>query len=232
MKTRLQAYLCQSVNSLIKKGILNFETNTPVSVSRNEILTQGDFSTNIALVLAKKAGISPRELASKILEELYEFKQIYDHQSNLKIEVAGPGFINFYIQHGISKFQPYDYSNDGRYYDGQYNVKPTDKYFLIKSTSPTVNFQIQWDDIEDFGTSSKKELIGFFDSIKDASNSIDDLLNNISYYLVKGAFVIEDNGIPNNLHLIANKDFVHYLNDEGDNWTRYHGDMKFTYPTT
>lgn len=53
----------------------------------------GDFSTNISLALAKKEGMNPRELAEKIVAELSKNK-IKEIE---KIDIAGPGFINFYL---------------------------------------------------------------------------------------------------------------------------------------
>jgi len=53
--------------------------------------SHGDYSTNIALILAKKLGKSPREVAEEIKNKIGENK-IFS-----KIEVAGPGFINFFI---------------------------------------------------------------------------------------------------------------------------------------
>ena len=54
-------------------------------------LAHGDFSTNVALVAAKKAGANPRELAEKIVKELENISGVE------KIEVAGAGFINFHL---------------------------------------------------------------------------------------------------------------------------------------
>lgn len=50
----------------------------------------GDYSINLAMILAKKAGKSPRELAEKL-------KQSLQNEMFEKIEVAGPGFVNFFI---------------------------------------------------------------------------------------------------------------------------------------
>lgn len=56
-------------------------------------MEHGDFSTNIALACAKKAGVNPRELAEKIVAEIEKNKPV----DITKMEVAGPGFINFYL---------------------------------------------------------------------------------------------------------------------------------------
>ena len=57
--------------------------------------SHGDYSCNIAMVLAAKAEKNPRELATAIVTELEkdkELKKVVD-----KIEVAGSGFINFWL---------------------------------------------------------------------------------------------------------------------------------------
>lgn len=54
-------------------------------------LSHGDYATSVALALAKQAGENPRALAEKIVSKLGEIEHVS------KIEVAGPGFINFYL---------------------------------------------------------------------------------------------------------------------------------------
>jgi len=59
-------------------------------------LKMGDYSTNIAMVLVKKFGMNPKDLARKIVEKLKVFSK-EDLEGIEKIEVAGAGFINFYL---------------------------------------------------------------------------------------------------------------------------------------
>lgn len=54
---------------------------------------QGDFSTNIALVLAGIERKNPREIAAKVMEMLGRETELIDH-----LEIAGPGFVNIFIQ--------------------------------------------------------------------------------------------------------------------------------------
>ena len=54
--------------------------------------THGDYATNAAMIAAKKAGKNPRELAEQIVSELDEEIEYVE-----KIEIAGPGFINFHL---------------------------------------------------------------------------------------------------------------------------------------
>lgn len=52
----------------------------------------GDYSTNIALLLSKKLGKNPREVAAEIINYLNYDKEVIE-----KVEIAGPGFVNFYF---------------------------------------------------------------------------------------------------------------------------------------
>ncbi|MES2088022.1 MAG: arginine--tRNA ligase [Patescibacteria group bacterium] len=75
--------------SLKKIGIESAE----VVLEHPAEITNGDFSTNIALALAKSLKMKPRELAGKILVELEKSKP----RDFERLEIAGPGFINFYL---------------------------------------------------------------------------------------------------------------------------------------
>ena len=57
---------------------------------------QGDFSTNFALVLAGIEKKNPRELAQTIVEKLSNHKDLID-----RVEIAGPGFVNIFINHDV-----------------------------------------------------------------------------------------------------------------------------------
>src|SRR5690606_36625840 len=52
----------------------------------------GDYASNIGLLLAKEARMPPRQLAQLFLENLPTSKHI------AKVDIAGPGFINFFIK--------------------------------------------------------------------------------------------------------------------------------------
>lgn len=56
--------------------------------------SHGDLATNAAMVLAKKAGLAPRELAQMIVERLSVIDEI------VSLDVAGPGFINIRLDRG------------------------------------------------------------------------------------------------------------------------------------
>lgn len=64
-----------------------------IKIERPTTFTHGDYTTNVALIYSKKMGISPRELAGKLTEELMRVPA----QEIEKIEIAGPGFLNFFL---------------------------------------------------------------------------------------------------------------------------------------
>src|SRR6516164_6856637 len=57
--------------------------------------SHGDLATNAAMVLAKEAGLKPRDLAEKISAELRKRPEI------VKVEIAGPGFINLTLDPSV-----------------------------------------------------------------------------------------------------------------------------------
>lgn len=91
MNTAIQSALDTAIDSLKQQGILpqDFENNS--SLSRTRDRSHGDFASNIAMIAAKVAGQKPRDLAEKILAALPQVDVI------TKAEIAGPGFINFFL---------------------------------------------------------------------------------------------------------------------------------------
>ena len=61
------------------------------TVERTRDPSHGDFATNVAMRLAKPAGMNPRELAAKIIEAFPASDDVD------KLEIAGPGFINIHL---------------------------------------------------------------------------------------------------------------------------------------
>ena len=76
-------------NALNKFGIEKNLEEIAIEIPNNK--EHGDYSSNVALKEANKVGMNAREFASKLANEITD--------SNItKIEVAGPGFINFYLK--------------------------------------------------------------------------------------------------------------------------------------
>ncbi|MEE9339239.1 MAG: arginine--tRNA ligase [Methylococcaceae bacterium] len=91
MKQKLVSLLQQSVEILKSEGVLDQKINPKINVDHTRDTLHGDFSTNLAMVLAKPAATNPRQLAEKIISIFPADPLVF------KIEIAGPGFINFFI---------------------------------------------------------------------------------------------------------------------------------------
>lgn len=91
MKQTIEALILQAVETLKTSGVLDINTLPSVTIERCRDAQHGDFATNLALLLAKPAKTNPRQLAEKILAALPA------HEAVTKVEIAGPGFINFFI---------------------------------------------------------------------------------------------------------------------------------------
>jgi arginyl-tRNA synthetase len=90
---QLSQTIVNAIRSLIERSALTIEGEPPaeVKVERPKVKDHGDYATNIALQLAKRAGKSPRDLADLLAAELRMSAEIDD------VEVAGPGFINITV---------------------------------------------------------------------------------------------------------------------------------------
>ena len=91
MKYKLEDLLQQAVEALKAQGVLDRELAVQISVERARDTQHGDFATNLAMLLAKPAKLNPRQLAEKILTALPADALVS------RVEIAGPGFINFFI---------------------------------------------------------------------------------------------------------------------------------------
>ncbi len=64
------------------------------TLERTRDVSHGDFASNIAMRLAKPARMSPRDIAAKLIEHMEDSSDLD------KVEIAGPGFINFHLGAG------------------------------------------------------------------------------------------------------------------------------------
>ena len=86
-----------NIETFLKNKILHAIKKIGLDIQEGEVVlehpkdeTRGDYATNAALQHAKRIGLKPRDLAAKIVEEI-------DRSGLIKIEIAGPGFLNFFI---------------------------------------------------------------------------------------------------------------------------------------
>lgn len=87
MKTQIQQKIADALN----KGFgLDIGPNS-IHIEQPADPKNGDFTTNMAMQLAKKVEMNPRQLAEKLVEAIGDTLDVE------RVEIAGPGFINFYL---------------------------------------------------------------------------------------------------------------------------------------
>jgi arginyl-tRNA synthetase len=93
---QLSSAIVHALSSLTERGAVTLPDGVPdtVVVERPKVREHGDYATNVALQLGKKAGMAPRELAGLLAEELRADAGIAE------VEVAGPGFLNVRVAAG------------------------------------------------------------------------------------------------------------------------------------
>lgn len=93
---QFSAAVVDVLSALVDEGALDLPDGVPgeVTVERPRQKEHGDYATNVALQLAKKAGTNPRQLGELLASRLREVAGIS------AVEVAGPGFLNITVEAG------------------------------------------------------------------------------------------------------------------------------------
>lgn len=84
----LSAALVRILNTLAAEGRVQVEIPDTVRVERPKNREHGDWATNVALQLGKKAGMNPRDFAQMVADAIAQEPGV------AKVDIAGPGFIN------------------------------------------------------------------------------------------------------------------------------------------
>ncbi|WP_375740513.1 arginine--tRNA ligase [Pseudomonas boanensis] len=90
MKDTIRQLIQQALTRLASEGVLPEGLSPTIQVENTKDKCHGDFASNIAMMLAKPAGMKPRDLAEKLIAALPQDDQV------AKVEIAGPGFLNFF----------------------------------------------------------------------------------------------------------------------------------------
>lgn len=91
LKTRIAALVDDALSRVPALDDVPERKSISTTVERARDPRHGDFATNVAMRLAKSAGANPRELAARIIEAMEDDALIE------KVDIAGPGFINFFL---------------------------------------------------------------------------------------------------------------------------------------
>jgi arginyl-tRNA synthetase len=92
IKKTIRDLITASAERARESGELTFETMPAFEVEATKHAEHGDLAANLALVLAKQAKMPPRKVAEVVIKNLAVPEGML-----LKVEIAGPGFINFFI---------------------------------------------------------------------------------------------------------------------------------------
>ncbi len=93
---QLSATIVDALSALVDQGALTLPDGVPteVTVERPRQKGHGDYATNVALQLAKKAAMNPRAFGELLAQQLEQADGI------AAVEVAGPGFLNITVEAG------------------------------------------------------------------------------------------------------------------------------------
>ncbi len=95
MKQVLVALLERSIQSAIAAGKLSATVLPRIEVEWTKDPRHGDYASNVAMILASENKKNPREIAEILSERIDDSGQVLE-----KTEIAGPGFLNFFIREG------------------------------------------------------------------------------------------------------------------------------------
>ncbi|MEA3429482.1 MAG: arginine--tRNA ligase, partial [Thermodesulfobacteriota bacterium] len=92
MKQKIKNLILKAALNAHEKGDLSSSVFPDVEVEASRIESHGDFSTNIAMVMASIQKMQPKRIADAIIKNIDDSEGII-----AKTEIAGQGFINFFI---------------------------------------------------------------------------------------------------------------------------------------
>jgi len=93
MKKQLREMILSAAAVAHKKGILPSPDFCEVTLEEPKAQNHGDLSTNMAMQMAKTQRMAPAKIAAALIENLNDNDHIIE-----RTEIAGPGFINFFIR--------------------------------------------------------------------------------------------------------------------------------------
>ena len=91
MIRHIKELLDNAITDLKRDQAFKLDRDFEIQIERTRNKSHGDYASNIALMLAKPLGKNPREIAQQIIDQLPESQHVEN------TEIAGPGFINFFL---------------------------------------------------------------------------------------------------------------------------------------
>ncbi len=174
------------------------------SLTKSDDILHGDYATNIAFVFAKENGISPKEYAESIFSLLEESLK----EKVQKIEIAGPGFINFFLKDDVVR-------EENAKEEITIQTKYTGQNILVEHSSPNL--------FKPFNIGHlMNNFIGEFivRAIKTGGGNVEVMAfpSDVSLGVAKALFIIEKDIKENK------KDFDYFKNGNEDEVIKYFGE--------
>ncbi len=122
----------KEIRNLIKDALANLNIEvSDILVEHPADLKMGEYSTNVAMAIAKNIGENPKVLAEKIVAEI---NRLNTDKNIEKVEVAGAGFINFYLSREFFAHSVEEILNQGL--EVGKNQSLSNKKIMVEYTDP------------------------------------------------------------------------------------------------
>ncbi len=131
LKKQIQELLLQSLAILESKEIIPASNELVIKIENSRGPEHGDFASNIAMTLAKTAKTNPRQLAQNIID------QLPDSDVLERVEIAGPGFINFFLKQNAHQATVVEILKNGDQYGDSIVGANTSTLIEFVSANPT-----------------------------------------------------------------------------------------------
>ena len=111
MKRILVALLERAIRAGVEAGLLPATAPPSIEVELTKDPGHGDYTSNVAMIIASQVKKNPREIAGVLSQRIEDPEGFLE-----KIEIAGPGFMNFFIREGVLNRFLVDVGREGERY--------------------------------------------------------------------------------------------------------------------
>lgn len=132
VRTQIIDMLAATVSPILETADLTALNVPSIELEIPKSRQHGDYATNIALSLTRQLKRSPRDIATRIVDNIQDATGIFQ-----KIEIAGPGFINFFIRPGAIHQMVSDIISEGNRFGRQDIGKGARVQVEFVSANPT-----------------------------------------------------------------------------------------------
>lgn len=131
MKQHIAELIQAALDTLVQNGSLPAEITPQIMIENTRDKSHGDLACNVAMTLAKSARRNPRDIATMITQALP------DSTTLTKTEIAGPGFINFFISSASATKVVEDILSQGERFGQIQTSQPEKVQVEFVSANPT-----------------------------------------------------------------------------------------------